>query len=118
MKESAASVRGGVFFGIHDAPQGMVLALQRRMSQLDNEEIEAVPEPITERRRSRGVAKQAFGALKAQHAAQRTVIEGFANGLNNIAASTPFLLIHVAWFLIWIPWNLGMFGFEPFDPFP
>jgi uncharacterized membrane protein len=71
-----------------------------------------------ERRRNRGIANKAFGALKAQHAAERTVIEGFANGLNDLASSTPFLLIHVVWFLVWIPWNLGMFRFKPFDPFP
>ena len=71
-----------------------------------------------DRRRNRTVANRAFGAIKAQHAAKRTVIEGLADGLNDIAASTPFLLIHVAWFLIWIPWNLGMLGFAPFDPFP
>ena len=71
-----------------------------------------------DRRRNRGIANQAFGALKAQHAAERTLIEGFANGLNDLASSTPFLLLHVVWFLIWIPWNLGFFGFKPFDPFP
>jgi uncharacterized membrane protein len=95
----------------------MVLALQRRMSESESEGVAEIGEQV-ERRRSRGVAKQAFGALKAQHAAERTLIEGLANGLNDVAASTPFLLIHVVWFLIWIPWNLGLFGFEPFDPFP
>jgi uncharacterized membrane protein len=71
-----------------------------------------------ERRQNRGIANKAFGALKAQHAAERTLIEGFANGLNEIASSTPFLLLHLVWFLIWLPWNLGMFGLKPFDPFP
>jgi uncharacterized membrane protein len=71
-----------------------------------------------ERRRSRAVANRAFGAIKAQHNAERTFIEGMADGLNEIAASTPFLLMHVVWFLIWIPWNLGWFGLQAFDPFP
>jgi uncharacterized membrane protein len=71
-----------------------------------------------DRRRNRSVANRAFGAIKAQHAAERTVIESLADGLNDLAASTPFLLIHVAWFLVWIPWNLGMFRLKPFDPFP
>jgi uncharacterized membrane protein len=71
-----------------------------------------------ERRRNRLVANRAFGAIKAQHAAKRTFIEGIADGLNEIAASTPFLLLHVAWFLVWITWNVGLLGFEPFDPFP
>jgi uncharacterized membrane protein len=71
-----------------------------------------------DRRRNRSVANRAFGAIKAQHAAERTVIESLADGLNSLASSTPFLLIHVVWFLIWIPWNLGMFRLKPFDPFP
>jgi uncharacterized membrane protein len=71
-----------------------------------------------DRRRNRSVANRAFGAIKAQHAAERTFIESFADSLNDLASSTPFLLVHVVWFLIWIPWNLGHFGFAPFDPFP
>ena len=71
-----------------------------------------------DRRRSRSVANRAFGAIKAQHAAERTFFEGLADALNDLASSTPFLLVHVVWFLVWIPWNLGMLGFRPFDPFP
>src|SRR3954467_2682162 len=72
----------------------------------------------TERRRNRVIANRAFGAIKAQHAAERSLVEGLADGLNEVAASTPFLVIHVIWFLIWIPWNLGLLPFRPFDPFP
>jgi uncharacterized membrane protein len=71
-----------------------------------------------DRRRSRGIANQAFGAIKAQQAAERSFFEGLADALNELASSTPFLLVHVAWFLVWIPWNLGMLGLKPFDPFP
>jgi uncharacterized membrane protein len=84
----------------------------------DNRELNENGDSPPDRRRNRGIANQAFGALKAQHAAKRTRIETIANGLNEVAASTPFLLIHVVWFLIWIPWNLGLLGFVPFDPFP
>jgi uncharacterized membrane protein len=85
---------------------------------LDPRELSENGDSPPDRRRNRGVANQAFGALKAQHAAKRTLIESVANGLNDLASSTPFLLVHVVWFLIWIPWNLGLFGYEPFDPFP
>ena len=71
-----------------------------------------------DRRRNRSVANRAFGAIKAQHAAERTVFESFADNLNGVASSTPFLLAHLVWFSIWIPWNLGWFGLRPFDPFP
>jgi uncharacterized membrane protein len=72
----------------------------------------------TDRRRNRVIANRAFGAIKAQHAAERSLIEGFADALNELAASTPFLVMHVIWFLVWIPWNLGLLPFRPFDPFP
>jgi uncharacterized membrane protein len=78
------------------------------------EEVKAQPD----RRQNRIIANRAFGAIKAQHAAERTFIEGLADGLNELASSTPFLLLHVVWFLVWIPWNLGLFGWVPFDPFP
>jgi uncharacterized membrane protein len=71
-----------------------------------------------ERRRNRVIANRAFGAIKAQHAAERSLIEGFADALNEAASSTPFLVVHAVWFLIWIPWNLGLLPYRPFDPFP
>jgi uncharacterized membrane protein len=80
------------------------------------------PEPLSddqpERRRRRLLANRAFGALKAQHNAERSGIETIADGLNDIASSSPYLVSHVIWFAIWIPWNLGWFGLPVFDPFP
>jgi uncharacterized membrane protein len=60
-------------------------------------------------------------AIKAQRAADRTRIEQVAENLNEFASSTPFLVFHAIWFLIWLPWNIGalrVFGLEPFDPYP
>ena len=79
---------------------------------------DAVLEDQPERRRRRLVANRAFGAIKAQHAAERTWIEATADWLNDIASSTPFLVAHVLWFAVWILWNAGMFPARPFDPFP
>jgi uncharacterized membrane protein len=80
------------------------------------------PAPLTDeqpdRRRRRLLANRAFGALKAQHNAERTLIETLADELNDAAASTPYLVGHVIWFAIWMPWNLGWFGLPVFDPFP
>ena len=76
------------------------------------------PDDPIDRRRRRLLANRAFGAIKAQHAAERTIIESIADELNDLAASTPFLVIHVIWFVVWIPWNLGWFGLAPFDPYP
>jgi uncharacterized membrane protein len=57
-------------------------------------------------------------AVKAAHTADRPAIEVLADRLTTIASSAVFLAVHVAWFTIWIVWNLGWFGLVPFDPFP
>ena len=60
-------------------------------------------------------------AIKAQRAADRTRMDELADKLNDLAASTPFLVFHVVWFLVWLPWNTGLlrrFGLHPFDPYP
>src|SRR3954464_13386045 len=80
--------------------------------------IAAIADGHADRRRGRLVANRAFGALKAQHNAERTAVEALADGLNAISASTPYLVFHVIWFVIWIPWNLGWFGLPRFDPYP
>ena len=71
-----------------------------------------------ERRRGRIVANRAFGALKAKHASERSPIAAAADTLNDLASSAPFLVLHLLWFLVWIPWNMGWLGLKPFDPFP
>ncbi len=72
-----------------------------------------------ERRRGRLIANRAFGALKAQHNAERTFFEAMADTLNAVAASTTYLILHVVWFVVWIPWNLGWIpGLPAFDPYP
>ena len=93
--------------------EGTFLALSRCMVDVPGNN-----EQQSDRRRNRSVANRAFGAIKAQHAAEQTFVEALADGLNSIASSTPFLVIHLVWFLIWIPWNLGVLGLKPFDPFP
>ena len=79
---------------------------------------QAVQSTPEERRLRRVSSANAFGAIKAQHASRLTRIERFADLLTRIASSTPFLVSHIVWFGIWIAWNMGIFGFRPFDPFP
>ena len=78
---------------------------------------ESAPEPL-ERRRRRMLPNRAFGALKAKHASERTAITAFADKLNDFASSTPFLVFHGAWFLLWVAWNTRLLGLPVFDPFP
>ena len=88
------------------------------MPEVPDVQAHALGDDQPDRRRRRLVANRAFGALKAQHSAERTVVESIADRLNDIAASTPYLVLHVAWFAVWVPWNLGWLGLVPFDPFP
>ena len=71
-----------------------------------------------DRRRRRLVATHAFGAIKAQHAKHRSGLERFVDALNEVASSPRFLAFHAVWFLVWLPWNTGLFGLKPFDPYP
>ena len=79
---------------------------------------ESAPDNRSERRRPRLVANRAFGAIKSHHAASRTSIESIAEWLNDVASTTPFLVLHVVWFGVWMLWNTGYFRLAPFDPFP
>jgi len=85
-------------------------------------EVNPPPSPLgddqPERHRRRLIANPAFGALKAQHNAERTMTEAVADELNAVSASPAYLILHVIWFAVWIPWNLGWFGLRPFDPYP
>ena len=76
------------------------------------------PDDSSERRKRRYVANLAFGAIKAQHAANRTRLERFVDGLNEIAGSTGFLVAHGIIFSFWLLWNTGKLGIKPIDPFP
>jgi len=80
-----------------------------------------VPGPPTDRRQRQVGTRRAYRAIKATHARDRGPVERTADALTAFAGSTPFLLLHVAWFCIWIPWNSGLlrtFGLRPFDPYP
>lgn len=69
--------------------------------------------------RTRSVATvRARRAIKAAHAAERTGAERFADRLTELSSSTPFLLLHLAWFTGWIVWNAGVAGLPVFDPYP
>lgn len=77
-------------------------------------------ESVAERaeRRTRRNPNRAFRAIKAEHAADLTTVERIAERLTVWASSTPMLIAHIVWFAIWIPWNTGLLGLKPFDPFP
>ena len=86
--------------------------------QQDTTSAQALDATQDERRKRRYVANLAFGAIKAQHAAHRSLLERFVDKLNEIASSTLFLVVHVLAFTIWLLWNTGQLGLKPIDPFP
>lgn len=98
--------------------KGMVLALSDTVTDEAPDDTNA----RNDRRRhspSRAVAtSRARTSLAAQHAEQRSTIEVMADSLTRVAASTPFLVLHVIWFIGWMIANTGLFGIKPFDPFP
>ena len=83
-----------------------------------DESVDTPLEDSPERRKRRYVANFAFGAIKAQYAAHRTLLERFVDGLNEVASSTLFLVGHAAGFALWLLWNTGRLGLRPIDPFP
>jgi uncharacterized membrane protein len=88
------------------------------MTEDSSGEIIPVPEDNPERRKRRYVANLAFGAIKAQHAAHRTLLERFVDGLNEIASSVWFLVGHALGFAFWLLWNTGRLGIRAVDPPP
>lgn len=57
-------------------------------------------------------------ALKTAHSADRSITEKFADLLIRVASSPAFLVLHLAWFMVWVVWNTGILGWHIFDPFP
>ncbi|MFL5574510.1 MAG: DUF1003 domain-containing protein [Gemmatimonadaceae bacterium] len=73
---------------------------------------------LAERRQRSLATNRARRAIKAEHQAERTLIQRAADLLTRVASSTPFLVVHALWFALWIALNEGLFGARPFDPFP
>ncbi|MEO6549787.1 MAG: DUF1003 domain-containing protein [Ferruginibacter sp.] len=49
----------------------------------------------------------------------RSMAENIADKITTFAGSTPFIIMHVVWFGVWISVNEGIIPkFAPFDPFP
>jgi uncharacterized membrane protein len=54
--------------------------------------------------------------LKAER--KRSLEERIADVITSFSGRMLFVYIHVVWFSAWILLNSGLFGLEPFDPFP
>jgi uncharacterized membrane protein len=56
--------------------------------------------------------------IRKNTANKRTTEERIADAITDFSGRMYFVYFHLAWFIIWIMINLGLFGLEPFDPFP
>jgi uncharacterized membrane protein len=53
---------------------------------------------------------------KKQEDYQRKIENKIADTITNFIGSMPFVYIHIVFFGVWILWNTGLLGLEPFDP--
>jgi uncharacterized membrane protein len=49
---------------------------------------------------------------------KRSIADRFSDTLTQVTGSTPFALVHLAWFVIWLILNSGVSSLKAFDPFP
>jgi uncharacterized membrane protein len=61
---------------------------------------------------------QAIKAWERAILLARSKAEQLSDWIACTAASGPVLLLHVAWFSIWVSANVGVLPTRPFDPFP
>jgi uncharacterized membrane protein len=73
---------------------------------------------VAERRERHAQVERNLQAVKARYVAMRSPVERLADRMIGIAGSTAFLVVHALWFVVWILWNVGAFGFDPVDRFP
>jgi uncharacterized membrane protein len=73
---------------------------------------------LAERRERHARVERDLQAVKARYVAMRSPVERMADRMIGIAGSTAFLVVHALWFIVWILWNVGAFGFDPVDRFP
>ena len=59
-----------------------------------------------------------IAALRQSADVHRTTQERLADFVTEFSGRMAFVYFHIVWFGIWIVYNLGLFGSQPFDPFP
>jgi uncharacterized membrane protein len=59
---------------------------------------------------------QAVVALERETRRERTPLERLTDVVSAAASSTPFIVAHVIWFVVWL--GLNVFSLRKFDPYP
>ena len=60
----------------------------------------------------------AIEEYRSQVEREGTLQDRLADWITRWSGSMWFVYMHVAWFGLWLAANLGLFGIEPFDPYP
>jgi uncharacterized membrane protein len=61
---------------------------------------------------------RAIAQLEREDQESRSFVDRFSTSITRKAGSGTALVVHAVWFLVWVLANLGLFGIEPFDPYP
>ena len=61
---------------------------------------------------------RALQEIRRQVEVKKTKQDRVADAITDFCGNVFFVYFHVLWFSIWILWNTGMLGFQPFDTFP
>jgi uncharacterized membrane protein len=62
---------------------------------------------------------EAIMKLERDAIGSRSTAEHLADKVTTFAGSTPFVILHMVWFGVWVIANVGLIpGLSPFDPFP
>jgi uncharacterized membrane protein len=56
--------------------------------------------------------------MRMKAARERSTSQRIADAITSFSGRMTFVYIHIVWFSAWILLNSGLFGMEPFDPFP
>jgi uncharacterized membrane protein len=56
--------------------------------------------------------------LEEEFRENRSVSDRIGDAVADFAGSMPFIILHLAWFAMWIAINSGWLGMRPFDPYP
>lgn len=61
---------------------------------------------------------RALHEIRRQMEQEKTLQHRVADTITGFSGNMYFIEFHVIWFAVWIAWNMGLLGLQPFDAFP
>jgi uncharacterized membrane protein len=61
---------------------------------------------------------RAIAQLERRDQESRSFVDRVSTSITRKAGSGTTLVVHAIWFFVWVVINAGLFGLQPFDPFP